>query len=138
LKNENYELLKVKLKMSQIYNKNTQYIRLVNDNIVNSGCFVCFNDDEKNYGICRHCLLGVCKHGKCVNVFPHIDNTDYLICSDCRSTIEKKLKPILYTEKDECEEKIEKQKSLEILKKAEKEKSEYENVLHHIRILQIF
>jgi hypothetical protein len=124
--------------MTKIYNKNTRYIRLVNDNIVTNGCFVCFEDDQKNYGICRHCLLGVCKHGKCVESFPHVGNTEYLICADCKSTIEKKFKPIAYTEKDVYEEIMEKERTLKVLEEAEKEKSIYENALHHIRILQIF
>tara|TARA_Y100000591_G_scaffold331180_1_gene364277 strand:- start:1576 stop:1953 length:378 start_codon:yes stop_codon:yes gene_type:complete len=123
--------------MTQIHSDNNQHIKLLNDDIVTNGCFVCFEDDQKKYEVCRHCLLGVCRHSECVDVFPHIDNTEYLICADCKFTIEKKLKPIVYTEKEQYEEKMEKQHKQKLLRQAEAEKVCYENTLMYIKLLHI-
>ena len=118
-------------------NKYNKYIECNSNDPTLKSCFVCF-DDKNSYGICRHCLLGVCKHEDCVYIFPHIDNTEYLICTDCKHTIERKLKPVEINKEDEKKEINEKQTSLKLLQEAEEEKSIYENVLHQIRILQIF
>lgn len=124
--------------MSLVYNtRYNEYVKSNEHDITMNGCFVCFDDVGKKYGICRHCLLGVCNHSECVDVFPHIDDTEYLICADCKHVIEKKLKPITYTEKDHYEEKIEKQYAQKLLQQAEAEKLGYENTLTYIKMLHI-
>lgn len=123
--------------MTQLYSKNIQYMRILNDDIVTNGCFVCFEDDQKKYEVCRHCLLGVCRQSECVDIFPHVDNTEYLICTDCKHTIEKKLKPIAYTEKDQYEEKMEYQHKQKLLREVEEEKVDYENTLTYIKLLHV-
>jgi len=123
--------------MTQLCSKNIQYIKILNDDIVTNGCFVCFEDNQKKYEVCRHCLLGVCRHSECVDIFPHTDNTEYLICADCKHTIEKKLKPIAYTEKDQYEENMENHHKQKLLRQVEAEKVGYENALMYIKLLHI-
>jgi hypothetical protein len=124
--------------MSVVYNNRyNEYVKSIENDITLKGCFVCFEDDGKSVGVCRHCLLGVCKHSDCVDVFPHLDNSEYLICTDCKHTIEKKLKALEYTDEDLYEEKLENQYKQKILKQVQEEKLGYENALLYIKLLQV-
>jgi len=124
--------------MSFVYNNRyNEYVISNEHDITLKGCFVCFNDERKKYDVCRHCLLGVCKHADCVDVFPHIDNSEYLICTDCKHTIEKKLKALEYTDEDLRQEEIEKKHKETLLQQVEAEKLGYENAVTYIKMLHV-
>ena len=40
---------------------------------------------------CNRCGEGVCMDDKCCEKFPHYHNTNFIICRDCATEIEKKL-----------------------------------------------
>ena len=46
---------------------------------------------------CNNCGNAICGHPACVTSFPHYNNTEWLVCKDCNTSIEKKIKP--YKEK---------------------------------------
>ncbi len=124
--------------MTVVYNNNyDDYVMSNKHDVSLNGCFVCFEDTGKNYGVCRHCLLGVCRQSECVDIFPHTNDSEYLICYDCKKTIEKKLQPVEYTDEDLYKEEMEKKHREKILRQAEAEKTGYENALTYIKMLHV-
>tara|TARA_E500000178_G_C16927265_1_gene709986 strand:+ start:889 stop:1263 length:375 start_codon:yes stop_codon:yes gene_type:complete len=94
------------------------------------GCFVCFDNKDRYYGICRHCSLGVCLQKNCAESFPDIDNSEFLICNDCKVIIDNKLIPVDYTKYDIELEKIENEKNKKLLILAEKKRLAYKEILN--------
>lgn len=53
-------------------------------------CEVCEEGDMEV--CCDKCGDGVCRNERCCMIFPHYNNTEYVVCVECKDKIEKKLR----------------------------------------------
>lgn len=53
-------------------------------------CEVCGEGDMEV--LCDKCGNGVCRNDHCCMIFPHYNNTEYVVCDNCKDKIEKKLR----------------------------------------------
>lgn len=60
---------------------------------------------------CNKCGEGVCMNDKCCEKFPHYFNTNFIICRECATEIEKKLHVL-----EEDEKEMYRKKDLTLLK----------------------
>ena len=122
--------------MTLVYNdKYNQYLK--ENKYESDGCSVCFNNKDRYYGICRHCSLGVCLDKNCVEIYPHINNSEFLICKDCEIIINKKLKPVDYIEEDSYLENFEKDQQKKLMLKAEKKRLAYIEILNMLNSFKL-
>ena len=84
----NHSYLKSHRSYNDLYLSN-KYI--LNSNYCNYtlNCNQCNND--KIRGFCNMCKTNICCNKRCCELFPHYQNTVFVICKCCISEIEKKL-----------------------------------------------
>ena len=52
-------------------------------------------DEKKNIVTCNKCGEAVCCRGECANLFPHHNDTLYVVCNECTDEIARKLRLVI-------------------------------------------
>ena len=78
------------------------YTRTIDDE---DRCNEC--DEKRVMQCCNKCGEGICLHTSCCQTFPHRNNDIYIICNQCITSIETKLRP---TSVDMCDLRLLKKK----------------------------
>ena len=67
-------------------------------------CYICENVRSKYF--CHQCANSVCSSNLCCEIFPHYNETNFIICNDCVKYYESKLQPqIDYTKIEKIKQK---------------------------------